>query len=225
MSKTKARKAVKSAKATKPGKVRKAVKAVKAVKAKTARSVASKLPHPPAQKTTRRAARGKQAETLKPSASAAPEAAVVTKTIQWSAAELKQFRDKLQGLHDIAVDDIGFLAGGRSANSGDGVVSKMGGDGQNTEEEGTESFAQELSLMQVSNKQDMLNEIIDAFRRLDMRTYGLCEQCGELIAEARLNAQPFATMCIKCKSAAEANRPRAQGFRKSMVQLVENEPS
>jgi len=71
----------------------------------------------------------------------------------------------------------------------------------------------------------MLNSIIDAFRRLDLHTYGLCEQCTEPIAEARLRVQPFATKCIKCQAASEANRPRSQGFRKSMVQMVETEPS
>ncbi len=74
------------------------------------------------------------------------------------------------------------------------------------------------------NKQDMLNGIIDAFRRLDLRTYGVCENCDGLIAKARLNAQPFATRYIKCQAAPEANRPHSQGFRKSMVQIVELEP-
>jgi RNA polymerase-binding transcription factor DksA len=79
--------------------------------------------------------------------------------------------------------------------------------------------------MQVSSKQEMLYKIIDAFRRLDQRTYGLCEECGGLIAKPRLEVQPFATKCIKCQSAAEANRPRSQGFRKSIVQMMETESS
>jgi hypothetical protein len=79
--------------------------------------------------------------------------------------------------------------------------------------------------MQASNKQDMLIQIIEAFQRLDQLTYGLWEECEGLIAEARLQAQPFATKCIKCQAASEANRPRSQGFRKSMVQTVELEPA
>ena len=219
MNKTKARHKVKVAKATKPGKPDKAHKpkaAVKAVAGKAVRPVAVKSLPP---------RRAKPAKVAKVPASAAPEPDVVPKTIKWSAADLKQFRERLQRLHDVVVDDIGFLAGGHLANSENGVDGKSSSGSQDRTEDGTENFAQDLSLMQVSNKQDMLNDIIDAFRRLDQHTYGLCEQCVEPIAEARLRVQPFATKCIKCQAASEANRPRSQGFRKSMVQMVETEPS
>jgi len=226
MSKTKARKAVKAAKAKKPVRAVKPFKAVKASKPvkpnKALKVVKAKAPRVVPIKPARTQL-AKRSAVQKPTPSVAPEAEAATKTLKWSAAELKQFRERLQRLHDIAVDDIDFLAGNRLGKSGDSVGRKADGDGQNTEEDGTDSFAQELSFMQVSNTQDILHEIIDAFRRLDERTYGLCEDCGGLVAEARLHAQPFATMCIKCQTAAEANRPRSQGFRKSMVQTVESE--
>ena len=221
MSKTKARKAVKTTKAKKsskpgkPAKVSKPSKAVKAFNTGAHQAVARKPLRP---------RYAKPAKAQEPEVSVAPESEVVIKTIKWSASDIKLFRERLQRLHDVVVDDIGFLAGGHLANSKNGVDGKTTGGSQDRTEDGTENFAQDLSLMQVSNKQDTLNEIIDAFRRLDQRTYGVCEQCTEPIAVARLNAQPFATMCIKCKSAAEANRPRSQGFRKSMVQIVDSEP-
>jgi len=216
MSKTKVRHAVKVAPARKPGKpvkVNKPGAAVKALAVKAPRKAAVKAVPP------------KPAKVAKLPPSAAPEPVVVPKTIKWSAADLKQFRERLQRLHDVVVDDIGFLAGGHLASSETGVDGKSSGGSQDRTEDGTENFAQDLSLMQVSNKQDMLNSIIDAFRRLDLHTYGLCEECTEPIAEARLRVQPFATKCIKCQAAAEANRPRSQGFRKSMVQMVETELS
>ncbi len=37
-----------------------------------------------------------------------------------------------------------------------------------------------------------------AIARLDAGTYGLCETCGETIADARLDALPTATRCINC---------------------------
>jgi len=200
-------------------------KTVKTVKAAAKQPVAPKPLRAHAIKATKhiKPHHGKHTDELSATQDLAPEPEVIIKTIKRSAAELKKFRERLQKLHDLAVDSIGFLAGGRSAKSGDSVVSKIGGDGRNTEEDGTENFAQELSLLQASNKQDMLNKIIEAFRRLDLRTYGVCEKCGELIAKARLEVQPFAPLCIKCQSAAEANRPRSQGFRSSRVQMVDSE--
>ncbi len=221
MSKTKARKAVKATKATKPtqGKPR---QPVVAAKTKASKPSAKQIPALKVRRLLQKRPRQVRKDLAATSAGhISTEVTVITKTIKWTAAELKQFRDRLQKLHDIAVDDIGFLAGRRSAKPDEGVVSRLDGDGQNTEEDGTDTFARELSLMQASNKQDMLNQIIEAFQRLEQRTYGLCEGCESLIAEARLHAQPFATKCIKCQAAAEANRPRSQGFRKSMVQMME----
>ncbi|WP_293838377.1 TraR/DksA family transcriptional regulator [Sphingopyxis sp.] len=40
--------------------------------------------------------------------------------------------------------------------------------------------------------------IRQALARLDAGTYGQCVACGEVIAEARLDALPNATRCINC---------------------------
>ena len=41
--------------------------------------------------------------------------------------------------------------------------------------------------------------IEDALRRIDQGTYGVCRDCGEPIAPARLNAIPWTRVCITCK--------------------------
>src|SRR4051812_1866238 len=41
-------------------------------------------------------------------------------------------------------------------------------------------------------------EVDDALRRVDTATYGVCERCGQPIAEDRLAARPFARHCIAC---------------------------
>ena len=45
----------------------------------------------------------------------------------------------------------------------------------------------------------ILQAIEEALVRLQKGTYGVCRDCGEPIAEARLNAIPWARVCIKCK--------------------------
>jgi RNA polymerase-binding transcription factor DksA len=47
---------------------------------------------------------------------------------------------------------------------------------------------------------DTLREIEDALAKFDAGTYGLCESCGNQIAEARLEAMPAARLCIECAS-------------------------
>jgi RNA polymerase-binding protein DksA len=43
-------------------------------------------------------------------------------------------------------------------------------------------------------------QIKQALTRIDSGNYGLCEVCGEGIREERLQAMPYASMCIKCAS-------------------------
>ena len=62
--------------------------------------------------------------------------------------------------------------------------------------------------MAIANQQqtgDMLKGIELALRRIDDASYGDCLECGEPIAFARLQAQPFASLCIDCQSARETD--------------------
>ena len=43
-----------------------------------------------------------------------------------------------------------------------------------------------------------LQQVDDAFARLDAGTYGVCAHCGRPIPEARLEVRPFATHCVAC---------------------------
>ncbi|MHC6202209.1 TraR/DksA family transcriptional regulator [Breznakiellaceae bacterium SP9] len=48
-----------------------------------------------------------------------------------------------------------------------------------------------------------LKLIDSALIRIKQGKYGLCTKCGKYIPEARLEAIPYALMCIECKSAEE----------------------
>jgi len=54
-----------------------------------------------------------------------------------------------------------------------------------------------LKLKQTDAK--ILQAIEEALRRIDAGSFGVCRDCGEMIAEARLNAIPWTRVCIKCK--------------------------
>jgi DnaK suppressor protein len=54
-----------------------------------------------------------------------------------------------------------------------------------------------LKLKQTDAK--ILQAIEEALLRIDKGTYGTCRDCGEPIAEARLNAIPWTRVCITCK--------------------------
>ena len=59
-----------------------------------------------------------------------------------------------------------------------------------------------LKLKQTDAK--ILQAIEEALRRIDEGSYGLCRDCGEPIAEARLDAIPWTRVCISCKEKQKA---------------------
>lgn len=52
----------------------------------------------------------------------------------------------------------------------------------------------------------MLVEVEAALERMDAGTYGTCEHCGSAIERARLEALPYATLCMDCKRGEERRR-------------------
>jgi RNA polymerase-binding protein DksA len=49
----------------------------------------------------------------------------------------------------------------------------------------------------------VLSEIDGALMRIEDGTYGTCTNCGREIPEQRLEANPWASLCIDCKRKAE----------------------
>ncbi len=49
-------------------------------------------------------------------------------------------------------------------------------------------------------------QIIDALKKLDAGTYGICEECGGTIDRARLDVIPEAPLCVKCQRQQEQKR-------------------
>jgi DnaK suppressor protein len=55
----------------------------------------------------------------------------------------------------------------------------------------------QLKLKQTDAK--ILQAIEEALARIERGTYGICRDCGEPIADARLRAIPWTRVCISCK--------------------------
>ncbi|MDD4266610.1 MAG: TraR/DksA family transcriptional regulator [Pirellulales bacterium] len=69
---------------------------------------------------------------------------------------------------------------------------------------GTDNFEQEFTLTLMESGGGTLQLIESALERIEDGVYGQCEECGARIPKTRLNALPFATMCVKCASQLEA---------------------
>jgi DnaK suppressor protein len=68
---------------------------------------------------------------------------------------------------------------------------------------GTEAYEQELTLDLLCNEKEVLEQIEAALERIADGSYGRCEACGKSIPKARLDAIPYAALCVKCASQQE----------------------
>jgi DnaK suppressor protein len=59
----------------------------------------------------------------------------------------------------------------------------------------------ELCVVDIRRRE--LEQMEVAERKLRQGTYGVCDECGEQIAEARLVVLPFASHCVECQRGRE----------------------
>jgi RNA polymerase-binding transcription factor DksA len=76
---------------------------------------------------------------------------------------------------------------------------------------GSDAFEQEFTLTLMASEEGTLEQIEHALDRIRAKTYGTCEDCNGVIAKKRLEAIPFASLCIRCAEKQEqgiGGRPR-----------------
>ncbi|WP_371529680.1 TraR/DksA C4-type zinc finger protein [Streptomyces sp. NBC_01283] len=117
----------------------------------------------------------------------------------WTPEEAGEARAELQsealrlGSEIAASEDA--LAG-LMRDSGDGA-------GDDDADTGTKNITREHEMSLAANAREMLEQTERALERLDAGTYGVCENCGNPIGKARMQAFPRATLCMDCKQKQE----------------------
>jgi len=76
-------------------------------------------------------------------------------------------------------------------------------------EQGYDTYQRELASRMASNQTNLLIEIDEALRRVELKTYGVCEICGKPIPRARLDIVPQTRYDMKCLKKRESERMTA----------------
>jgi RNA polymerase-binding protein DksA len=113
-------------------------------------------------------------------------------------AELNEYRDRLMQLRARLRGDVDQMANSalkktRSESNGD--LSSMP---IHMADIGSDNFEQEFTLSLMESEEGTLDAIEGALERITSGTFGACEECGVKIPKARLNAIPYAPLCVKC---------------------------
>ena len=141
---------------------------------------------------------GKKAPALKP-IKAAPAPFVIAGEENWTATELKAIRSEL------AKDLVRLKKELEEIESEmDDLIEASGvGAGDDQADAGAKTFEREHEISLVYNARDMVLQTERALERIDTKTYGRCEDCGNAIGKARLQVFPRATLCMLCKQKEE----------------------
>jgi RNA polymerase-binding protein DksA len=67
----------------------------------------------------------------------------------------------------------------------------------------------EVAAAVVERRALQLDEVNRALEDIEAGRYGVCRDCGETIAEARLKVMPFAVRCVACQASLEVARRAA----------------
>ncbi|MFJ9550089.1 TraR/DksA family transcriptional regulator [Streptomyces erythrochromogenes] len=152
-----------------------------------------------ARKTAAAATSGLPKTRVTAPAAAPGELAVRPGEDPWTPQEVEEARAELvsEVLRLRAELDASEVAiSGLMRDSGDGA-------GDDQADTGTKNITRESELALAANASSMLEQTERALERLEAGTYGLCENCGQPIGKARMQAFPRATLCVDCKQKQE----------------------
>lgn len=108
---------------------------------------------------------------------------------------IEHFRERLNALRRELAGEVATLSR-ESWSLGTDGTQDVGDDAANT-------YARQLLLGMGERDRQVLRQVDEALDRIEAGTFGECEECGEPIAVARLEAMPYATLCVDCKEIQE----------------------
>jgi len=108
--------------------------------------------------------------------------------------ELKLFENKLEEMKEELLSEA------------DKTISEMTGQNDSYPDPTDRASAESdrnFELRIRDRERRLLNKVSSALDRIKDGTYGECDDCGDDIGNARLEARPVTTLCIKCKTKQE----------------------
>jgi DnaK suppressor protein len=117
-----------------------------------------------------------------------------------SAVNTERFRELLLDKRGAVVEALDYLHQENPGSLKDETGELVSGSAdQHMADTGTETVDREIDYTLEETDGRILTAIDAALARIDAGTYGICVNCGAQIAPERLEAMPWATLCIDCK--------------------------
>jgi RNA polymerase-binding protein DksA len=110
---------------------------------------------------------------------------------------MRSIKRDLEEQFSALSSSIKSLGSDRTADHGREVVKDPYGTASITHDD-------EIAFAVADQRARQLAEVTRALEDINAGRYGVCRECGEPIAKARLKVMPFATRCVACQARVEA---------------------
>jgi len=117
--------------------------------------------------------------------------------------DTEHFRRALLDERKRVEDAIEYLHAETPGSLEDESEETFGGSDNHPADEASPTLDREIDYTLEDNSEEVLRQITNALERIDAGTYGTCEVCGREIPAERLEARPWATLCIDHQREAE----------------------
>lgn len=122
--------------------------------------------------------------------------------------DLKKYKDLLITQKEKIIGNLQNLEGNNLNKSQKESSGDLSGYSTHMADAASDSYDREFALNIASKEGSILYDIDYALKRIEDKTYGVCESCEKEINTARLTAVPYAKFCIKCQDKEEKKGTR-----------------
>jgi RNA polymerase-binding protein DksA len=124
--------------------------------------------------------------------------------MKFDKKKLEYYKRNLLKLKESFVNDINNMSknpGSKNGDSGD-----VSGHVLHMADVATDMYDREFNLGLASNEREVLQQIEQALKRIEDKSFGSCLECDKAIPTVRLNAIPYVETCLKCQEKIETRR-------------------
>jgi RNA polymerase-binding protein DksA len=117
--------------------------------------------------------------------------------------DVDSFRRKLTDERIRVQQAIEYLHEENPGSLEDETEEVLGGSDNHLVDAAAGTLDREIDYTLEENSEQVLRQIDEALARIEAGTYGKCTRCGRPIAVERLEARPWAMLCIDCQREVE----------------------
>ncbi|UCB56581.1 MAG: TraR/DksA C4-type zinc finger protein [Candidatus Omnitrophota bacterium] len=132
----------------------------------------------------------------------------MAKAVKMNKRDLEKFKKILLKKREDLISEMNNITKDTLSKSQREASGDLSGYSFHMADQASDNYDREFSLNLASDNQKVIFAIDEALGRIKDKSYGRCSKCNKAITRKRLQAVPYAVLCIDCQRKEEA-KPKA----------------